>query len=33
MGVFEGYIEQLVLFPSTIEETIGPPVKNEKRGK
>ena len=33
MGVFEDYIEQPVLFPTTVEETVAPPVRTENRGK
>ena len=33
MGVLEDYIEELVLFPTTTEETIAPPIKTENKGK
>ena len=33
MGVFEYYIEQPGLFPTSEEETTTPPVKTENRGK
>ena len=32
-GIFEDYTEQLVLFPTTIEETTTPLVRTENRGK
>ena len=33
MGNFEDYIENLVLFPTTIEEITTPPIRTENRGK